>query len=476
MLMVGIVKKMQVRQRSSAWSTWATVTRDEKRRKCVLFKTMKHILRRALSLSFARWVSNVKQRTLMAAKASKVVSRWRHRASALCVVAWHLHTEGEAGKRKCMSKIIKRMLSRTIVQAFDSWKGSVQEIRRQLQVLSRVFIRLSLRTLAMSFDFWAVSVPAAIKERKQRDMAIKFDGVRSSLGIALKSLNESEAARSRLEGMVVSLSDELQQVQRDKENALKGSEKVLGVSRDKWRLSVSPQSASKSKTDSDGEMLEAKRQLVAVRAGLRTIRGEVKVLRRELHACASITDDSLMTHDSSFATQQGDQSQEIAMEREANARLAAELEHVRKQLEQALADHHQSPADTGGEQRTRQRVRERAPAPVDRRRCIRVRPRVLSGRHRQVFTGCPGEVQGSTCRRPTPSSGQPDAIKHGAFRQFRDIEHPCGGMFRAHAVAAHAVAAAHAIAAACRPPHACQPATSKARALASQYRTSPSTT
>ena len=350
-LMVGIVKKMQVRQVSSAWSTWATVIRDEQKRtrqeqrmQCVLFKTMKRILRRALSLSFARWVSNVKQRTLMAAKASKVVSRWRHRTSALCVVAWHLHTEGEAGKRKCMSKIIKRMLSRTIVQAFDSWKGSVQEIRRQLQVLSRVFIRLSLRTLAMSFDFWAVSVPAAIKERKQRDMAIKFDGVRSSLGIALKSLNESEAARSRLEGMVVSLSDELQQVQRDKENALKGSEKVLGVSRDKWRLSVSPQSASKSKTDSDGEMLEAKRQLVAVRAGLRTIRGEVKVLRRELHACASITDDSLMTHDSSFATQQGDQSQEIAMEREANARLAAELEHVRKQLEQALADHHQSPA------------------------------------------------------------------------------------------------------------------------------------
>ena len=336
-LMAGIVKKMQVRQRSSAWSTWATVTRDEKRRKGVLFKTMKRILRRALSLSFSRWVSDVKQRTLMAAKASKVVSRWRHRTSALFVVLWHLHTEEEVGKRRCMSKIIKRMLSRTIVQAFDSWKSNVQEIRRQMQVLSRVVTRLSLRTLAMSFDWWAVSVPAAIEERMQRDMAIKFDGVRSSLGIALKSLNESEAARSRLEGMVVSLSDELQQVQRDKENALKGSEKVLGVSRDKWRLSVSPQSASTSKSDSNGEILEAKRQLVAVRAGLRTIRGEVKALRRELHACASGTDDSLMTHDSSFATQQGEgeQSQEMAMEREANARLAAELEHVRTQLEQA---------------------------------------------------------------------------------------------------------------------------------------------
>ena len=234
--------------------------------------------------------------------------------------------------------------------------------------MRRVVARLNHRQLSIAHEAWASGVEAAREEKLWAEQLRKMEGMRAAIEIATTSLGESEVARTKLEGMVVSLSEELQQVphiqsvlsslaltlsrgrvpacprcmhafnvvrvitkavyadravatqvQHELASVRKGSQRVCGVSRDKWRQHFSPPSSSSerrvakreagsqgrnydapflhksrySDPDTDGD--EARRQIAVVRAGLRAIRSEVKKLRRELYALGTAEELSFLS-------------------------------------------------------------------------------------------------------------------------------------------------------------------------------------
>ncbi|XRB13318.1 protein SFI1 [Pseudoscourfieldia marina] len=159
------VAKREMAQGYEAWVEWLTDLREyriaEADRRAKKNKALRHMLNRALSMSFGRWyeaASALKRQRLILQRALVKVAKREMAQGFEAWVEWLVDLReyriAEADRRAKKNKALRHMLNRALSMSFGRWYEAASALKRQRLILQRALVKVAKREMAQGFEAW----------------------------------------------------------------------------------------------------------------------------------------------------------------------------------------------------------------------------------------------------------------------------------------------------------------------------------
>jgi hypothetical protein len=186
-----VVRRWTYQASAMCWVTWHVYYVDEARKRALLKRILAKMSHRSRFAAFSRWRECASQRKCMTAKASRVVGRWKNKASARCYAVWHVHCVDEAKKKALLMRIVTRMSQRLLCLTVRRWCEKMNEVKeeqmqeeRKRDIMTRISKRMLNMALAAALSLWQSNVMHLLEERVEEERRMKI-----KLKIVIRLLN-----------------------------------------------------------------------------------------------------------------------------------------------------------------------------------------------------------------------------------------------------------------------------------------------